>query len=171
VDKPEPTELFGTFAAGYYAKCHPYRLQRRIGEPDAVLRRGIGESGLWLCDRIFDGKPSEPRLPHGLVLYSLPEAARLIGIVYAVAKRILPDAMAVVLGKDVHSKPQPVWLEATCLDIRRKIKSGEIRVPARSLTKPLYGVRIAPARHTLAESQRAESEAYRKAYPFAGLAV
>jgi hypothetical protein len=70
-----------------------------------------------------------------------------------------------------HRLVKPLWSEAQCYQVRQRIKAGAIKVNWRQLTRPLLGVTIAPPRHCLAESQRHESEAYRKAYPFAALAV
>jgi hypothetical protein len=171
-DKPEPLEFYGVLALQNMLSCGTPGIHRKLGEPDGTLRWGCMEAPIWLADRAL-GVPCRD-IP-STNWYTASEGARLVGVGKNTFKRIMPESLGCVISGKLYGKRsnriKPLWTEAQCYEVRRRIKEGSIAVHWRQLTRPLFGAVIAPPRHCLAENQGAETETYRKAYPFAALSV
>lgn len=146
-------------------------IERRLPR-DATLRRGPTESALWRESRVRlysmyrDVLPASKECP---TLYSVNEAAWAVGITRTAFLKLAGKAPAVALSAG-EDKAYALYPEQMLAFLRREIGRGTIKVPTRSLTRPKAGVLITPARHTLNDSQRNESE-YHKAQAWSGLAL
>jgi hypothetical protein len=169
-DKPDPIEFYGVLALQHMLHCGTPAIHRKLGPPDGTFRIGCMEAPIWLAERA-QCVPFRS-IPH-MTWYTVNEGARYVGVTRETFKRIMPEAPGCVVSGKLWSKRSniPLWTQAQCYDVRRRIKEGEIKVSWRSLTRPLLGVTIAPPRHCMVESQSDETSAYRKAYPLANLAV
>src|SRR5258708_25337938 len=169
----QQSEFLGVFAAGRVLGLSSKYLERKLGPRDATLRRGPTESPLWRVERVNcyrlyrDVMPSAKQCP---TLYSVNEAAWLVGVTRNKFLKIAPPAPAVAISAGCE-KEYPLWPEPWLYDLRRRIAIGEIKVGHRSLTRPKAGVVIAPPRHTLAECLQAESESCSKARAWSDLAA
>ena len=171
-DKPDPIEFYGVLALQNMLHCGGSSLPRKLGEPDGIMRWGCMDAPIWVAEKAL-GVPCRdiPRM----TWYTTNEGSRFVGVTRRTFQRIMPGPLACIVSGNLYanraSRIKPLWTEEQCYTIRRKIKEGAIRVHWRSLTRPLLGVAIVPARHTLASSQKAESEACTRANPFAALTV
>jgi hypothetical protein len=167
------TEYYGVFAASRLISTAPTYLERKLGKRDATLRRGPTESPLWRVERVNcyrlyrDVMPSAQQCP---TLYSVNEAARLVGITRTKFLQIAPPVPAVALSLGCD-KEYSLWPEPMLLELRKQIGCGGIEVNRRSLTRPKLGVVIAPPRHTLAVNQLEEAKALSAAYPMLSMAA
>ena len=148
----------------------------RLGEPDAIWRRGVKDGLLYKADRVLDyaasGKLWEaPDKPP--TFFTLREGARFVGITEQVANRIFPKETPAILIPDQASEPHRLYPESWLMAIRKLIATGDIKVRPSSLTKPRMGAKNnVPARHRLAEDQSQESHRLGKAVksaPYAGI--
>jgi hypothetical protein len=171
-DKPEPIEFYGVLALQNMLHCGKNTIPRKLGDPDGRLRIGCMDAPLWLCDRALDVafKP----VPF-TSWYTLPEAARMVGVGRKIFEKIAPFNPAVAVSGKLwvarHRQHVKLWSEQQCYELRRKIASGEIYVHWRSLTKPKLGVVVAAPRHILVEDQLKDAKAHRQAYPMLDLAA
>lgn len=168
---PEPVEYMGVWAVQQVIPLGSEYIERKLPR-DATLRRGPGESALWRVQRVRlwqmykDTMPASKECP---VLFSVNEAAWAVGITRTAFLRLAGKAPAVALSAG-EDKTYALYPEQMLAFLRREIGRGAITVPARQLTRPKAGVVIAPARHTLNQSQRIESE-YLKAQSWQALAL
>jgi hypothetical protein len=166
-------EYYGVFAASLLITTAGTYLERKLGKRDATLRRGPTESPLWRVERVNcyrlyrDVMPSAPQCP---TLYSVNEAAWLVGVTRNKLLQIAPQAPAVALSAGCE-KEYHLWPEHMLQELRKQIGCGAIEVNRRSLTRPKLGVVIAPPRHTLAENQLEDAKAHKQAYPMLELAA
>src|ERR1700760_2886393 len=95
---PEPIEFYGVWASSLITGIHNNSLERRLGPPDAIMRRGCRDNLLYRCERVLDYATSR-RLHSGPdnppTLYTLREGARLVRVTEQVLRlRILPEYAA-----------------------------------------------------------------------------
>jgi hypothetical protein len=170
----QQSEYYGVFAASRLISTAASYLERKLCSRDATFRRGPTESPLWRAERVNcyrlyrDVIPAAKERP---TLYSVNEAAWLVGVTRNKFLQIAPQAPAVLLSTGDDEKTYQLWPEPWLYDLRRRIASGEIKVGRRSLTRPKAGVVIAPPRHTLVEDQLKDAKAHRQAYPMLDLAA
>ena len=165
-----PLEYYGVFLAAQICRTHNNNIEKRIGRPCAIMRRGVKDLGLWRADRVLDyavsGKRSQGPANPPTFYQGWKESSRLVGISEPVLRRIIGNAQPpAVLIPDMASEPHPLWPEQWLMSIRRMISSGEIQVRASSLTKPRFGVKVVSPRHRWTENQSGEDERLRKANP------
>jgi hypothetical protein len=163
----EQIEFVGVFEIMKMTGIHNRLLEKRLGPPCALWRRGVKDNLLYRCERILDyklrGRLSIP-LGRPDVYYSLPEAARFVGITVGTLKKMLPkDPPAIAVGGS--DTPYNLWPEIWLYGLRKTIGAGKIPVDARSLTRPKFGVRLLSPRHVLCEDQGRESKAVKRARP------
>lgn len=162
----EQIEYYGVFLAAQICRTHNNNHVMRLGEPDAIMRRGVKDLGLWRCERVLDyassGKLWEAPASPPTYYQGTKESARFVGISERALQRILagkePQAYLI---PDQRSEPHALWSEEFLHSIRRAIGAGQIEVRARALTKQKYGVRLCSPRHVMAEDQ--DQEAHRLA--------
>jgi hypothetical protein len=167
----EPEAFYGSNLAATLCGLNNTLVTKKLGPPDALLRRGVLDCGLWRVERVtsYSGNRKwTPGASKPVVYYSWPEACRYVGVDRLVLKRILggTKAPAIQVGQNLE---YDLWAESFLYLIRKAIAEGRIYVHARSLRKPRMGVSICSPRHTAAADQNAEGEAYRKANPYAGV--
>jgi hypothetical protein len=162
----EPIEYNGVFAIQCLLGISGKYIERKLGPRDATLRRGTSESALWRVERVRvyqlyrDVLHPDSGCP---VLYSLVEAAFLVGVGRGKFARIAPPSRAFAVPANCTERRYPLWAEPSLMFLRKQIATGNIKVSWRSLTRPKAGVSTVPPRHVLAESQSNESNAFRKA--------
>jgi hypothetical protein len=167
-DKPDPIEFYGVLALQHMLHCGTRGIHRKLGPPDGTLRIGCMEVPIWLAERALSVKFGE--IPN-MTWFTTNEACRYVGVKRSTFKRIAPELLGFMVSGNPWSSSLPIWTEAQCLQVRRQIKAGDIKVRASSLSKPLLGIGIVPARHRLVYSQSSETIEYRKAHPFEHLRV
>ena len=162
----EPLEFYGVFLASRLARTHNNNLVMRLGEPDAIMRRGVKDNLLYKAERVFSyastGKlwPAPANPPS---FYLLSEASRMVGITERALKSILGDHEPPAILIPEGSKPFNLWPEQLLRVIRKLIAEGQIKVRPSSLSRPKLGARIIPARHRGVGDIGQEAERWRKA--------
>jgi len=88
----EPEPYFGSNLAAALCGLNNTRVERKLGEPDAIMRYGALDCCLWRCERVtqyaFD-RQWTPGAENPPVYYTRPEASRFVGVGWLVLKRIL----------------------------------------------------------------------------------
>jgi hypothetical protein len=141
-------------------------IERKLGGRDATLLRGGNESGLWRVERVRLYQLYRDVMPAAIgcpMLYSSVEAAWLVGLYRDAYLAIAPPARAYAVPAGCTERRYPLWAEPMLRYLRKQIALGAIRIRWRSLSRAKAGAVITAARHVMAENQRAESEACRKA--------
>jgi hypothetical protein len=124
------SEYYGVFAAGRLLRCAAPYIKRRIGEPDATLRYGPSESGLWRVERVRayqlyrDVIPASKDRP---TLYGTNEAAWLVGVARTTFLRIAPEPKAAAVSLE-SDREYSLWLEPALHALRARIARNEIKV-------------------------------------------
>jgi hypothetical protein len=142
-------------------RCAKQNVERKIGKHDGTCRIGCLEFPIWLADRAF--RVACRSVPN-TTWYSTNEAAFLTGVTREIFLRIAPPAPAILVSGNLSAKPRPLWPEIECYDLRRRIKSGSIKVHWSSLTRPVEGVLIQRQRRTMPEYKPAEISRKRKTW-------
>ncbi len=174
----ETTEYFGVATACGLIQTHNSRVQKKLGDPCAIMRRGCLDNLLYRCERVLEYATSRKIMPgpaNPPTFYTQVEGARFVGVSQMAFRTILKNqglcAPAKLVGGE--SEGLGLWPELWLRAIRRLIADGEIRVRRGCLTKPRLGATTMPPRHCLAEDQSQEAhrlaKAARAANPFADI--
>ena len=129
------------------------------------------DCGLWLTDRVLafaEHRKWTPGAEKPVTYYTHLEACRFVGIGPNSLRRIIGNTkpQAVQVGA---SQTFNLWGEPFLHLIRKAIAEGRIWIKSSSLTRPKLGVNVCQPRHPQAEDQKAETLAWKKANPFAGV--
>jgi hypothetical protein len=168
---PEPQAFYGSNLTASLCGLNNTRVTKKLGPPDALLRYGTFDCGLWSCERVTAFAANRQWMPGAsrpVTYYTFPEASRFVGVGITAFKRIIgkTPAPAIQVGTD---KTYDLWPEPFLYLIRKAIAEERIYVRPSSLTKPRLGVSVCKPRHTLAADQGAEADAFRRANPYANV--
>src|SRR5580700_2106893 len=90
----EPLEYYGVTAACQIIGTHNSGVQKKLGEPDAIMRRGCLDNGLWLCSRVLEYAISRTLRPGPVnppTYYTVLEGSRLVGVTQMSLRTILKN--------------------------------------------------------------------------------
>jgi hypothetical protein len=128
-----------------WLKINPTGISERLGPPDVRIRFSTYLTPAWFRWRLFpefldpnfewDNRP----------LYSPNEAARLCGLNRKpTLSRLKPVALFLWGPTEVRVQ---LFREVDCINLRRSIASGKVRVQTRSKVAPVFGAGVFPAMH------------------------
>jgi hypothetical protein len=132
-------------------------IRNRLGPADAQIRYGAADTEAWLRWRVYNDCLEDPNFePSKRPLYTLAEAARLVGITRRVMEgRLRPIALLECGHRDLHI---PLFRERDCINLRKAISVGEVKIQKRSLNRPILGAYLSGAYHPWAEDLAVEQK-------------